>query len=399
MKNKLALFLFYFLLPLYVFSQDQLLKQKVIDLANRFYEQGLIKKPYHSFEMRNSLFIDTAQWAQSIYFKTALLITEDLIDPTSVKPWFTFDAVSKPILDKKILTLRNKLSLVKTASDLESFFSALVRPIGASTKMFYDEYQRRLLLFKQSSAKVDRDTLNWLKHALAVYKWIDQLEQPRYLIVDIGSAELRYVVKGVDSLVMRAVVGKPSTPTPFFASWTDQLVLYPYWHVPMSIAVEEFLPKIKRNRSWLQEQNMQVIDRKGFLLDADTINWRKMNSEYFPYTLRQSTGCDNALGVLKLEFSSPYGVYIHDTNNKASFLRAYRFLSHGCIRIEEPLLLGHLLLNDKIDTSLLQSCLLEQKSIYKKISSPIPVFVIYTLAHPSKRGGVSFTRDVYRFFN
>jgi murein L,D-transpeptidase YcbB/YkuD len=167
----------------------------------------------------------------------------------------------------------------------------------------------------------------------------------------------------------------------------------------MSIAVEEFLPKIKRNRKWLKEQNMQVIDRRGFLLNADTINWRKMNSGYFPYTLRQSTGCDNALGVLKLEFSSPYGVYIHDTNNKASFLRTYRFLSHGCIRIEEPLLLGRLLLNDKIDTSLLQSCLLEQKSIYKKISSPIPVFVIYTLAHPSTQSGVSFTRDVYRLFN
>ena len=398
MKNNIIFLLFYILIPLVLFPQDFMLKKKVVELSQTFFERELIQKPYYISEMKNSLPTDSSEWTQSVYFKAALLIAEDLVRGILMKPWFTFDAVSKPILDDKMNTIRARLSLIQTASGLESVFSSLLLPMGASTKIIYNAHQRRLLLSEHFKSKADRDTLNWLKQALAVYKRIDQLELPRYLIVDIGSAELRYVVRGVDSLVMRAVVGKPSTPTPFFASWTDQIVLYPFWHVPMSIATGEFLPKIKRNRSWLQEQNLQVIDKRGRVLNADTINWKRMNSGYFPYTLRQSTGCDNALGILKLEFSSPYGVYIHDTNNKASFLRAYRFLSHGCIRIEEPLSLGNLLY-EQMDTTLLQSCLIEQKPVYRKISAPIPVFVIYTLAHPSKRCGVSFTRDVYSLFN
>ncbi|NBX11221.1 MAG: hypothetical protein EBR19_03265 [Chitinophagaceae bacterium] len=394
MKNKVVLILFYALLPLFVYSQDLRLKEKVIELAQHYYDQGLIQQPYAISEMKHSLSTDSSEWTQSIYFKVALLIAENLIKGAPIKPWFTFDAVSKPIIDKKLRVIREELALVRTAPDLLSVFSTFIRPMGNNTKIIYNEYQYRLRLSNHHLSKASSDTLKWLKQALSVYRWIDQLDIPRYLIVDIGSAELRYVVKGVDSLAMRAVVGKPSTPTPFFASWTDQLVLYPYWHVPLSIATEEFLPKIKRNRSWLQQQNMQVIDKSGQVLNADTINWKRLNSSFFPYTLRQSTGCDNALGILKLEFSSPYGVYIHDTNNKSSFLRPYRFLSHGCIRVEEPFRLGSLL-HEKIDTALLQSCLLEQKPLYKKISTPMPVFVIYTLAHPLKQGAIHYMRDVY----
>jgi hypothetical protein len=397
MKNNLAILLFFVLLPHYIFSQDHQLKQKVVDLANVYYKQGLTKKPYHSSEMNYLLSADSTEWTQSIYFKAALLIAEDLVSPILVKPWFTFDAVSKPILERKMNTIRERLSQMRNARSLDSFFSALICPTGTGTKMIYDEYQRRLLLFNRYSAKADRDTLSWLKQAFAVYKWIDQLEIPRYVIVDIGCAELRYVVKGVDSIVMRAVVGKPSTPTPFFASWTDQLVLYPFWHVPMSIAVDEFLPKIKRNRAWLNEQNMQVVDRKGFVLDADTINWKKMNREYFPYTLRQSTGCDNALGVVKVEFSSPYGVYIHDTNNKASFLNLHRYLSHGCIRVEEPIKLGNLLIENKLDSSFLQSCLFDQKPLYFKVLNPIPVFVIYTNVRNAGEK-IIYSKDIYNYF-
>ncbi|MFM1857168.1 MAG: hypothetical protein RLZ05_228 [Bacteroidota bacterium] len=397
MKNKVVFILFYFILPLFVFSQDLRLKEKVIELAQHYYDQGLINKPYNISEMKHSLPNDSSEWAQSIYFKTSLLIAENLIRFAPVKPWFTFDAVSKPIIDKKLRVIREDLVSVRTASDLVSIFSALIRPMSNSAKIIYTEYQRRLELPDHRLSKATSDTLSWLKQAFSIYRWIDQLDIPRYLIVDIGSAELRYVVKGVDSLAMRAVVGKPSTPTPFFSSWTDQLVLYPYWHVPLSIAIEEFLPKIKRNRSWLQQQNMQVVDKRGVVLNADTINWKRLNSSFFPYTLRQSTGCDNALGILKLEFTSPYGVYIHDTNNKSSFLRPYRFLSHGCIRVEEPFLLGSLL-HEKIDTALLQSCLLEQKPFYKVISVPIPIFVIYTLAHPLKQGAIIYTRDVYNLF-
>lgn len=83
-------------------------------------------------------------------------------------------------------------------------------------------------------------------------------------------------------------------PHLFFAAWAENIVLYPYWFVPLSIAVGEFLPKIKKDITWLDRQNMQVLDRAGNVVDPTQLPWADFTAAYFPYTIRQSTGCDNA---------------------------------------------------------------------------------------------------------
>lgn len=118
---------------------------------------------------------------------------------------------------------------------------------------------------------------------------------------------------------MKTVLGKPSTPSPRFAAWCDQAILYPYWYVPRSITFNGYLPIIRQNPSWLDAKNMQVVDGKGKEVDHHRLNWSSFHAGYFPYTIRQSTGCDNALGVIKFNISTPYGVYLHDTNNKTAF--------------------------------------------------------------------------------
>jgi len=196
-------------------------------------------------------------------------------------------------------------------------------------------------------------------------------------------------------LFMRAVVGKPSTPTPRFAAYFNEVILYPYWYPPASIVFNELLPKIKRNPSIIDSWNMQVTDKNGKIVNHLKLNWSAFYTGNFPYILRQSTGCDNSLGILKFNISSPYGVYLHDTNNKTAFLSASRFYSHGCMRIEEPIKLANHILHEKLDTSFLQSCFKEQKPIPVQLDNPIPVFVVYMMAEADPTGKIRYYKDIY----
>ncbi len=141
---------------------------------------------------------------------------------------------------------------------------------------------------------------------------------------------------------------------------------------------------------------MQVIDGSGKVIDHHRLNWSSFHTGYFPYTIRQSTGCDNALGVIKFNINTPYGVYLHDTNNKTAFLSASRYFSHGCIRLEEPIDLGNRVLSNKLDTAFLQSCFREQRPIYKPLSAPVPVFVVYMPVMTDAKGKIIYYKDVYR---
>ena len=49
---------------------------------------------------------------------------------------------------------------------------------------------------------------------------------------------------------------------------------------------------------------------------------------------RQDPGDENSLGIVKINFPSPDGVYMHDTPHKGLFNDDYRFDSSGCVRVQ-----------------------------------------------------------------
>jgi murein L,D-transpeptidase YcbB/YkuD len=140
--------------------------------------------------------------------------------------------------------------------------------------------------------------------------------------------------------------------------------------------------------------NLQVLNSKGRVVSPYSINWKSYNKNNFPFTFRQSTGCDNALGVIKFNLTNPYSVYMHDTNVKSVFASAKRYLSHGCIRLERPMELAELLAPGKIDNDLLEACVKGQQP--KTIDIPdIPVFVIYVPVEYAADGTIQYLDDVY----
>lgn len=229
-------------------------------------------------------------------------------------------------------------------------------------------------------------------------RWLAHFHFQRFILVNIPSGTLDLYRNDSAIITMKVVAGKPSTKTPRFAAYCKQVILYPYWNVPVSIGLHELLPQFKRSPALVDGMNMQVIDQAGRVINHHNINWASYNSSNFPYQFRQNTGCDNALGVIKFDLTDPFSVYMHDTNNKLAFLLGARYLSHGCIRVEKPMQLANNILPQPIDSSFVAACLKDQKPVTFPVPEPISVLVTYLITNPGLAGTSPFYKDVYGLF-
>ena len=70
----------------------------------------------------------------------------------------------------------------------------------------------------------------------------------------------------------------------------------------------------------------------GAEVDPKRIDWSTERAAN--YTLRQDSGAGNSLGSIRIDMPNKEAVYMHDTPSKRLFGADYRFLSHGCVRVQ-----------------------------------------------------------------
>ncbi|NOT50212.1 MAG: L,D-transpeptidase family protein [Chitinophagaceae bacterium] len=374
-------------------NESFLLRQQLIIAVDSAYYWGFAENKYHTEELSyyvNNNISDTVllRQADRLFTDAAIALCKDLYHGYKMHPWVGYDQLSGKYEDGNNEYLLRRLLTVSTAEQFQLLIAAL------------EPAQKEYLLLKNAlrehKEKEHKDTVTMIRLSMNYFRWIHHFSFEQLIVINLPEARMRYYEK--DSIIfnMKVVVGKTSTPTPRFATVCDQVILYPYWYVPRSITFNEYLPKIKRNPSWIDANNMQVIDGSGKVMDHLNMDWSSFHSGYFPYIIRQSTGCDNALGVIKFNIVTPYGVYMHDTNNKTVFLSGLRYFSHGCIRLEEPLELGNRLLAGRLDTAYLQSCFKEQKPKFMQLEKTIPVFSVYMPAAATAEGTIRYYKDIYK---
>lgn len=201
--------------------------------------------------------------------------------------------------------------------------------------------------------------------------------QTEYVVINIPSAEAEYYKNDKLLISMRVVVGRKSKPTPVFASYITNIITFPYWNVPFSIAGKEILPKVQKDERYLEQNNYDVVDAKGNEVDESKLKWAKYTEKNFPYFFRQSTGSDNALGVLKFNLQNPFSIFLHATSNQYVFSQSNRFLSHGCIRLEKPFELASAVMEGKIDIEALKHDKKNTESASIYLPHIVPAFIIY----------------------
>ncbi len=362
---------------------------QIID-SSEFY--GLDKKRYNRLEFKESITVnDTLELIRSDRLFTDMVIAfcKDVYQGYNIQKWIKSDEVSAKYSEADNEYLLKMIASVNSSSEVDIMLRGL-EPIDREYATLKNELSRQII-----SGNL-RNT-NLLSVSINLYRWAHHFQFDKFIVVNIPSATLRYYEKDSQRLSMNVVAGKPSTKSPRFATWCNQVVLYPYWNVPRSIAVKELLPRFRKNPAMIDEMDIQVIDKNGSVIDHHNINWTKYNHSNLPFMFRQCTGCGNSLGVIKFNLTDPFSVYMHDTNYKLAFLSKTRFFSHGCIRVEKPIELGNYLLNT-IDSSYLKACLKDQKPVPINIDVPVPVFVVYMPAE-APQDMVVFYKDVYHLFS
>ena len=251
----------------------------------------------------------------------------------------------------------------------------------------------------QKSTNKNQAKINLLIKAANDYRWLNAVRsKQRIVLVNIPSAQLKVYEGSNIILGMNIILGKPSTPTKTMTSYIQQVTINPYWTVPKSIIVNEMIPKIQKDVQYLSNNRLEVLNENYKSIDPNTINWDSIDLINFPYVIRQATGCENALGLLKLEFENPFSMYLHDTPEKQLFKNKYRFLSHGCMRMENPIAMGRFLLSNNlkaIDSIDFTKCDLNLAPIFIPVTIKTPLIVWYSQVDFDSNNNLMFYKNVY----
>jgi murein L,D-transpeptidase YcbB/YkuD len=202
-------------------------------------------------------------------------------------------------------------------------------------------------------------------------RWLPRELPAERVEVDSGRAIATFYRKDGAPLSMRAIVGKPATKTPMFASRLEAVVFNPPWNIPGEIAANEILPKAARDPTYLA--------REGIVRTASG--------------LQQRPGPKNALGVLKFDLPSPFGVYLHDTPARSAFSRDVRALSHGCMRLEKPRELAAAALGWSMEQ--VSAAIAPGLTQRVPLPRPIPLYVVHTTVFVGEDGQANFLPDIY----
>jgi murein L,D-transpeptidase YcbB/YkuD len=240
---------------------------------------------------------------------------------------------------------------------------------------------------EQVRANLER--LRWVAHDLA----------GEYLLVDIAGFAAELWLDDAPAWIARVVIGKPFRTTPEFRARMKYLVLNPEWNVPPTILHEDVLPPVLRDPGYLDRHAMRLVDRAGRPVDAAAVDWARFRArpDTFPYRIVQSPGGDNPLGGVKFMFPNDHAVYLHDTPSPALFDRTVRAASSGCIRIERPLELARLLLDDpqRWSTAQLQEAIAGGGTRTLPVRRNVPVLLLYFTATAGADGEPHFRPDLY----
>ena len=247
------------------------------------------------------------------------------------------------------------------------------------------------------------------------YRWLPAEFGSRYILVNIPDYRLYAYEGGKERLTMRVIVGDEyGNATPVFADSMSYLVFRPYWYVPERILVNEVLPRAREDVSYLARQRLEVVDakRRSRVLDPASIDWSDVDTADLGFRVRQQAGEHNSLGLVKFMFPNRFSVYLHDTPADALFDRSKRTLSHGCVRVEQPVELAEYVLdgqqgwNEKkireaMETTDSAGAVPEEaggpgnaEGSTVRLEHPVPVYIVYLTAF-MREGVLSFRDDPY----
>ncbi len=217
----------------------------------------------------------------------------------------------------------------------------------------------------------------------------------RFVMANIPAASVETVENGMVVSHHAAGVGKIDRQSPVMQTKAIDINFNPYWTVPASIIRKDLIPKMQADANYLTDNHIRTFNKDNQEVSPRSINWNSMDA--INYKFREDPGENNSLGVVRINIANPYGVYMHDTPTKGIFGDDFRFVSSGCIRVQNVRDYVAWLLKDTPgwDREHIDAAIRSGDRIDVKLAQPVPVYWVYITAWATPEGVVQFREDIY----
>ncbi|MFL6752489.1 MAG: L,D-transpeptidase family protein [Sphingomicrobium sp.] len=218
-------------------------------------------------------------------------------------------------------------------------------------------------------------------------------EQRKYAIVDAGGARLSLWENGRMVDQMKVVVGKAETATPMMAAYIKYASVNPYWNVPPELVKNLIGPRVAaQGVSYLTDREYQVLTDYGEnakLIDPNTVDWQAVVDGRQDVRLRRLPSPANSMGMMKFMLPNYFGIYLHDSPEKAHFTNNELWISNGCVRVEDYKRFASWLFGGYVPRG-------SNPKVEEEVNlpKPVPVYMTYLTVQPTV-SGVQFLADPY----
>lgn len=246
---------------------------------------------------------------------------------------------------------------------------------------------------------------NLAKLSAAAKRIRSNMEMWRWMWLDMGDFYvlnnipefMQYVYK--DGKIIRSakiVAGQVDKQSTIFSRPLKYVVLRPMWRVPESIKVNELWPSLIRGGALMRQYGLELETKDGRPVDWRKINWAKTDIRDFKVI--QPPGPKSVLGHVKFSFPSQHTIFMHDTPDKWMFRQARRTLSHGCLRVQNPMQLAEMILKEDKGWDAAKVAELSRSGPRNNeipITKEIPIHLVYFTAWVRDDGKLKTFSDVY----
>jgi L,D-transpeptidase YcbB len=218
----------------------------------------------------------------------------------------------------------------------------------------------------------------------------------RFVEANIPAAMVDTVENDTVATRHAAGVGKIDRQSPVMQTRALDIDFNPYWTVPASIIRKDLIPKMQADPNYLKDNHIRIFDKNNNEVPSSSINWHTL--EATNYRFREDPSTENSLGVVRININNPYGVYMHDTPAKGVFGDDFRFVSSGCMRMQNVRdYVAWLLKNNPgWDRDRIDQAIASGERLDVKIEPAVNVYWVYITAWGTPEGVVQFREDIYK---
>ncbi|HWZ02814.1 MAG TPA: L,D-transpeptidase family protein [Mucilaginibacter sp.] len=259
------------------------------------------------------------------------------------------------------------------------------------------QYQMHLLegVYQGDCYDIPDSTVRRIAINMERLRWAG-INEDTYIHINIPSYTLKFHQPDT-TCEFKVIAGKPGWPTPTLNSAISYFTTAPEWNVPQKILKTEILPKALKDPAYLENNHFSIYDEKGNYISPGREALLMVEHNPGKYVARQSSGCDNSMGLIVFRFSNIYDIYLHDTPEQQLFKQQDRDFSHGCIRVEQAEKLADLMLLQDSSGNLIASVHNSIKRFKTRtftFKKAIPIKVTY-LTCEMQNGTMVIYKDIY----